>query len=71
MSKDNIVYLNIPTTLDISPERILEAAKDKLQNVVIIGLDNENELYFASSEADVRSVLFKLEKAKKFLLDNF
>lgn len=64
MSKDNIIPLNCVTRLDIPPDRILEGAKGKLQGVVLIGYDEDGDVYAASSYADGGDVLWLLEACK-------
>ncbi len=56
------------TKLDMPPDRILEAAKDKLEGVVILGFTKDGDEYFASSYADGGEMLWLLERAKKALL---
>ena len=65
----NVVVLPVETTLDIMPDRVLEAAIDKLESVVIMGFTKDGEEYFASSVADMRDVLWHLERAKFKLLN--
>lgn len=70
MSKDNVVYLNQPTRLDIPVKRVLKGAKRaKLDTAVVVGWDPDGSLYFASSAADGGDVLWLLELAKKKLLE--
>ena len=47
-----VIPLNCITTLDLPVDRVLEAAKDKLEGVVLIGYDKEGEFYAASTYAD-------------------
>ncbi len=69
MSKDNIVYLDMPTRLDIPVKRVLKGAKKaKLDAVVVLGWEPDGGFYFASSKADGGDVLWLLEQAKKALL---
>ena len=56
------------TKLDIPVDRILEGAKGKLDSVVILGYDKDEEEYFASSMADGGDVLWLLEKCKIVLM---
>ena len=65
-----VIPLNNITYLDIPPDKILEAAKGKLESVVILGFDKDEEEYFASSIADGADVLWLLEKCKKQLLED-
>ncbi len=65
----NVIPLGCITRLDLPPDRILEAAKGKMQSVVIIGFDAEGQEYFASSVADGGTVMWLLERCKKALLE--
>jgi hypothetical protein len=67
--KDNVVVLDVVTTLDIPVERVMENAKDKLDGAIILGYDKEGEEYFASTFADGGTVLWLLERMKKRLLE--
>lgn len=68
--KDNVVYLNTPTRLDIPPKRVIKAArKAKLADVVVVGYTEEGEFYFASSVADGAEVLWMMKLAEKKLLE--
>jgi hypothetical protein len=67
---DNVIPLNTITRLDIPVDRVLEAASEVLESVVVIGWDNNEEFYFASSIADGPDVLWLLEHAKKGLLSD-
>jgi hypothetical protein len=69
---DNVIPLGNITRLDIPVDRVLDAAKGELHGpsgVVVIGWDDDGELYFASSVADGGEVLWLLEKAKIALLE--
>lgn len=65
----DVVDLSCITRLDLDPDRVLSAALDKLQDVVIMGFDKKGEEYFASSLASGPEVLWHLERAKKKLLE--
>lgn len=65
----NVVELPVVTSLDIPCERILrKAAEADLQTAIVIGRDQDGELYFASSVADGGDVLWLMEIAKKALI---
>lgn len=64
----NVVVLPVVTTLDLPPDRILEAALEKLESVVIMGYDKDGNEYFASSFADGGDVLWIMERSKLKLL---
>ena len=65
---DNVETLDMITTLDLPPDRILEAAKGKLERVVIVGYDHEGNEYFASSFSDGGEVMWLMERAKLKLM---
>ncbi len=52
-----IIPIGGVTRLDLPPDRILEAAKGKMEGVVIVGFDKDGEVYAASSYADGGRVL--------------
>ena len=66
---DNVIPLGGITRLDLPADRILESAKGKMQGVVLLGFDDDGDLYFASSYADGGDVVWLLEMAKKKLLE--
>ena len=59
-----IIPLNCVTRLDLPVDRVLEAAKDKLEGVVLIGYDKEGEFYAASTYADGGIVSWLLDECK-------
>lgn len=63
-----IPYTGI-TKLDMPPDYILEAAKGKLEGVLIIGYTEDGEEYFASSYADGGTVNWLLDRCKHQLLN--
>ena len=56
------------TKLDIPVDRILDGTKGKLDSVVILGYDKDEDEYFASSIADGGEVLWLLERCKIALM---
>jgi hypothetical protein len=64
-----IVNLNVVTTLDLNPERVLDAAKAaKLTGVVVIGWDADGIEYMKSSIADGGEVCWLIERYKYRLM---
>lgn len=64
-----VVELPTTTYLDIPVERVIRgAAAAKLQSVVVMGWDENGEIYAASSIADGGRVLWLMEKFKAELL---
>lgn len=64
-----IVPIGCVTYLDMPPDVILEAAKGKMEGVILVGFDKDGELYFCSSYADGGTVMWLLELTKKKLLE--
>lgn len=66
----DVIPLGNITRLDLPTDRVLDAAKSHCSSgVVIMGWDDDDTLYFASSIADGGDVLWLMEKAKAALLD--
>ena len=59
-----VVPINGITRLDLPPNQILDAARDQLECVVVLGYDNDGQEYFATSLADGAEVLWLLERCK-------
>lgn len=66
---DNVIPLGNITKLDLDPDVVLEGAKGSMQTVVLVGFDNDGDLYFSSTAADGGTVIWLLEQAKKALLE--
>lgn len=64
-----VIPLGNITKLDLPPDTILDGAKGTLEGVVVIGLTEGGQTYFASSIADGGTVIWLLEKLKKDLLE--
>jgi hypothetical protein len=57
------------TTLDLEPDDVLEAAKGKLEDVMLIGWTPEGDLYLASTTSRTGDMFLLLEMAKSGLID--
>jgi len=57
------------TRLNLPVDRVLDAAKETLEGVVIMGWTTDGEEYFASTYADGGTVLWLVERMKKMLLE--
>jgi hypothetical protein len=67
---EKVSILPVITKLDLSTERVLNAAINaNLESCVIVGFDAKGELYFASTKAGGGDVLWMFEKAKSALMD--
>lgn len=65
----NVILFTGDTTVDFPVGRVLDGAKDKdIKTIVVIGLKEDNSLYFASSVADVTLMLWMCEKLKHALM---
>lgn len=63
-----IIPLGNITKLDLPVDRVLEAAKEKLDGVILLGYEKNGDFYFASTFADGGDVLWLLENCKMELL---
>jgi hypothetical protein len=65
----DVIYLHEVTDGDIPPERVLDAAKERCtEAVIVIGWGEDEEVYFAMSTGDAKAVLYALETAKFMLM---
>lgn len=67
---DKVTTLSTITSLDLHPDKVLEAAIGKLSDVVILGYDKEGDEYFASSMGDNQESLWIAERFKKMLMED-
>lgn len=58
------------TTLDLTPDIVLENLKGKFEGFVVMGYTPEGEEYFASTYADGGTALWLIERCKRALLNN-
>lgn len=65
----NVVKFPGETLLDLNPDDILEEAKGKLDQVLILGYTTEGEEFFASSFADGMTAVWLLERFKALLIN--
>lgn len=56
------------TTLDLTPDVVLENLKGKLEGFVLVGYDSDGEEFFSSTYADGGTALWLLERCKAQLL---
>lgn len=72
---DNIVNMadhGLITRVDLPAERILRPALEAdLEDAIVIGHRKDGEFYFAGTMADGGEVLWLMELAKKFMMENF
>lgn len=57
------------TSLDLTPDLVLENLKGKLEGFVLVGYTPEGEEFFSSTYADGGTALWLLERCKRALLD--
>lgn len=67
--EDNVVYLDMETTLDIPVERVLSGVDRELEKVMVIGWDIDGELWISSSFADEKTMNYLLDKVKQAILE--
>jgi hypothetical protein len=63
-----IVTLGIPTTAPAHADKILEAAKGKLEECFIIGTTLGGEEWFSGNRSEAMTILFHIERAKYNLM---
>ena len=65
----DVVSIGIVTTAPHAPDDILDAAKGKgIERVLIVGVLADGELWFSGSHSDTAENLLALERAKLVLL---
>lgn len=68
-SDGNVSVIDMPSRLPCPPERVLHAAKSVgLEQVLVVGIDPDGDLYFAGSVPERGETLLLLERAKMQLL---
>ena len=66
---DNVVILDMVTTINLPPDRVLNAALGNVDGgVVLVGYGADGDFYFASSISAGPEVVWLLELAKMKLL---
>ena len=65
---DNIVDFTGLTTLDVDPDKVLNAAIGELDSVMVLGWDKEGVIYLAANFSDVQKALWLAEKLKYVLM---
>lgn len=65
-----VIPFNGVTTLDLTPDIVLENLKGKFEGFVVVGYTPEGEEYFASTYADGGTALWLIERCKRALLSH-
>jgi hypothetical protein len=60
---DNVVRFPGITTLDLDADMIVSEAIGKMDRVVIVGLDNDGNEYFAANHSDAGEAMYCLQRA--------
>ena len=67
---DNVVHLEVETTLDIPPERVVKGAEDiEWSDILILGHDTDGEFRVLSSGSNKAKLLYDLETLRFKLMD--
>lgn len=65
----DVVELNVVTTLDLDPARMLaNVSKNNFQRVIVIGVLEDGSEFVSASAADGGTFLWDIERAKLKLL---
>jgi len=67
--ENKVTQLGGLTTAPGSFKKVLKCAEESLEHGLIIGWDNDGELYFAGSFSETADILLLLERAKQRLLE--
>jgi hypothetical protein len=54
---------------DISPDKVLDAAKGKMSTVIVLGSTQEGNFYFAMSSGSIAENLMLIEIAKAMMVE--
>lgn len=65
---DNVINLDKATTGQVPPDNVLEGAKGKLKEVIVIGYFDDDSEYYATSMGSNADNVYLLERFKKYLL---
>lgn len=68
---NNVVVLNVDTTLDIPPDHILTTAMGEMDSAIIIGWDKQGKFYFAASDAMAKDTLWLIKMAEDFITEKY
>ena len=63
---DNLVYLPAMTSLPIPVSRVVEGIPEDLKEVVVLGVEEDGNLYLASSENNLRHVLHLIQVSERY-----
>ena len=63
-----IIELDMPTTVDIEPTKVLSGAAVE-QSVLVLGWDKDGQFYIASSSADIGGLMLLTEIARRELTE--
>jgi hypothetical protein len=70
MGDDNVIVLDVLTTINLPPERILNAALEAdLAALVVVGYDKNGQYYFHSSIPHGSTINWLLDQCKKRIID--
>lgn len=68
MPKDNVIEFSGMTKLPIPVSKVLrEAQKTKLTDVIVMGWDENGDLYVASSACSAPEILWLIDRGKNFI----
>jgi len=68
-TKDNVHVLDVNTTLDIPTDRVVAGLDGvKFDRIMVIGIDEDGDLFCSSSQGRIGDLLLLMERAKDYLL---
>lgn len=57
-----VVELDVKTRLPIDPNKVLQGAVDKLDYVLVLGIDKDGQIYAACSDGDMHRAVYIASK---------
>jgi hypothetical protein len=63
-----VVNLSIDTLNHVPVNKVVGGAEEHLKEAIVIGWDNDGQLYFAASVVSKYEILWLIEQAKAMLL---
>jgi hypothetical protein len=67
---DNVVILDMETSLDLPLERILDGARDhELSDCLVLGYEPDSRFYMACTTVEIGKILILLERCRQVLVN--
>lgn len=64
----DIINFDGETKLELEADKVLDAAKGRVEDCIIAGWDKDGELYLATTSGNMPEIIFILEHAKNYIM---